>query len=187
MKKYLIVLVIIVLAIVISITYLKLNKSTVPARVACTEEVKICPDGSSVGRIGPECEFEECSFTPDVVDETVKWQTYKNEEYGFEVKYPVDWKINDQSFTYSGARNSSVEILSPILYDIPNYENMGALFSLQINFKDNKVVVNHSRFIKAKEQGDQAVTFINMADYVLQNYNEYKIAQQIIQSAKIIK
>jgi hypothetical protein len=27
---------------------------------ACTEEAKICPDGSSVGRIAPDCEFAAC-------------------------------------------------------------------------------------------------------------------------------
>jgi len=29
--------------------------------VACTMEAKICPDGSSVGRSGPKCEFAPCS------------------------------------------------------------------------------------------------------------------------------
>ena len=29
--------------------------------VACTLEAKVCPDGSSVGRVPPNCEFEECS------------------------------------------------------------------------------------------------------------------------------
>jgi len=28
--------------------------------VACTQEAKLCPDGSSVGRIGPNCEFAPC-------------------------------------------------------------------------------------------------------------------------------
>jgi hypothetical protein len=28
--------------------------------VACTEEAKICPDGSAVGRQGPKCEFAAC-------------------------------------------------------------------------------------------------------------------------------
>lgn len=28
--------------------------------VACTMEAKICPDGSSVGRVGPNCEFQAC-------------------------------------------------------------------------------------------------------------------------------
>ena len=28
--------------------------------VACTFEARICPDGSSVGRSGPNCEFTPC-------------------------------------------------------------------------------------------------------------------------------
>jgi len=40
--------------------------------VACTEEAKVCPDGSAVGRTGPNCEFapcpgEECSSNSDCV------------------------------------------------------------------------------------------------------------------------
>ena len=27
---------------------------------ACTEEAKICPDGSAVGRTGPNCAFAAC-------------------------------------------------------------------------------------------------------------------------------
>ena len=27
---------------------------------ACTAEAKICPDGTAVGRIGPNCEFAPC-------------------------------------------------------------------------------------------------------------------------------
>lgn len=35
-------------------------KSKTPKPKACTEEAKICPDGSSVGRTGPNCEFVPC-------------------------------------------------------------------------------------------------------------------------------
>ncbi len=31
---------------------------------ACTLEAKICPDGSAVGRTGPNCEFTECPANP---------------------------------------------------------------------------------------------------------------------------
>jgi hypothetical protein len=31
-----------------------------PITTACTQEAKICPDGSSVGRTGPNCEFSPC-------------------------------------------------------------------------------------------------------------------------------
>lgn len=33
-----------------------------PTIKPCTEEAKVCPDGSSVGRIGPNCEFAECPY-----------------------------------------------------------------------------------------------------------------------------
>lgn len=32
-----------------------------PIAQACTEEAKLCPDGSAVGRTGPNCEFAPCS------------------------------------------------------------------------------------------------------------------------------
>lgn len=31
--------------------------------IACTMEAKVCPDGSSVGRSGPNCEFTVCPTT----------------------------------------------------------------------------------------------------------------------------
>lgn len=31
-----------------------------PGQVACTQEAKLCPDGSYVGRTGPKCEFAQC-------------------------------------------------------------------------------------------------------------------------------
>lgn len=33
-----------------------------PAPIACTMEAKVCPDGSSVGRSGPDCAFAACAF-----------------------------------------------------------------------------------------------------------------------------
>ncbi len=38
--------------------------STPPAPVACTAEAKRCPDGSYVGRTGPNCTFAPCAFAP---------------------------------------------------------------------------------------------------------------------------
>lgn len=34
--------------------------------VACTQDAKLCPDGSYVGRTGPNCEFASCGRGPDV-------------------------------------------------------------------------------------------------------------------------
>jgi hypothetical protein len=35
--------------------------------IACTMEAKQCPDGSFVGRTGPNCEFEECPSTAEQI------------------------------------------------------------------------------------------------------------------------
>lgn len=37
-----------------------LNPTPQPSPVACTQEAKQCPDGSYVGRTGPNCEFAAC-------------------------------------------------------------------------------------------------------------------------------
>jgi len=36
------------------------SKSTDDNSVVCTMDAKICPDGSFVGRISPDCEFASC-------------------------------------------------------------------------------------------------------------------------------
>lgn len=51
--------------------------------VVCTMDAKLCPDGSYVGRTGPNCEFKPCP-----TDQTAGWKTYTNSQYGYEIKYP---------------------------------------------------------------------------------------------------
>jgi hypothetical protein len=56
-----------------------------PAPVACTMEAKLCPDGSYVGRTGPNCEFAPC---PSVSEPTSIWKTVSDTAEGFEYSYP---------------------------------------------------------------------------------------------------
>ncbi len=55
--------------------------------LVCTDDAKICPDGSAVGRTLPNCEFAACPAP--VVEETI---SYTNTKYGFSLTFPKSWK-----------------------------------------------------------------------------------------------
>lgn len=62
-KEFLvIVLIALVIGVGFSIRPILQNRSH-GGTVACTEEAKLCPDGSAVGRTGPNCEFATCPNT----------------------------------------------------------------------------------------------------------------------------
>ena len=60
MFKKLILIIVGVIIIHGIISAVLFNKKDSVKEVACTMEAKICPDGSSVGRSGPDCQFSEC-------------------------------------------------------------------------------------------------------------------------------
>lgn len=63
-KSYIaLILVIIFVAFGAMFSYSKMiqeDEPTAPQGKACTEEARICPDGSAVGRQGENCEFTPC-------------------------------------------------------------------------------------------------------------------------------
>ena len=62
MKKYTITIGVVVLVILTALLVANTQVARAPTGggQACTMEAKICPDGSAVGRSGPNCEFAEC-------------------------------------------------------------------------------------------------------------------------------
>ncbi len=50
--------------------------------VACTEDARICPDGSAVGRVPPDCEFAPC---PKTVQEPVTKSPPSNETLAYTI------------------------------------------------------------------------------------------------------
>lgn len=75
MQKYALAIVLVVLgAVLIGVLFMgKKSEPLPPEQVGCTMEAKICPDGSSVGRSGPNCEFAECPIveTPVINDDMI--------------------------------------------------------------------------------------------------------------------
>jgi len=69
--------------------------------VACTMEAKLCPDGSYVGRVPPDCEFAPCPELPPVVQsENIK--VYAPEQ-GASITSPVT--ISGEARVFEGTVN----------------------------------------------------------------------------------
>ena len=66
MKNILISVIVILLLAVGGFYFYKTEPTS--ENYACTLEAKICPDGSAVGRVGPDCQFEACPVdtNPDI-------------------------------------------------------------------------------------------------------------------------
>ena len=79
MKKYFIAAIVIVFIALIG------GVVQAPQQAACTMEAKLCPDGSSVGRAGPNCEFASC---PEVINNNPGWKTFSDDKQGISFQYP---------------------------------------------------------------------------------------------------
>lgn len=73
------------------------NKLNTPPSVEnvqkqCTLEARVCSDGSSVGRTGPNCQFAECPVVSD--KDTQGWAIYANPQ--FSIMYPSIFVLQDE-------------------------------------------------------------------------------------------
>lgn len=85
--------------------------------VICTLDAKICPDGSSVGRVGPNCEFEQCQDTSNNNSTTEtdreNWTLYENAHFGYQIYYPSDWKAIDMETSDLATTQTLGLLISP--------------------------------------------------------------------------
>lgn len=162
MKKYLIALVVVILLIIIAgAVYLKLSNPliTIPNPVACTEEAKLCPDGVTyVGRQGPDCAFAECPVA-QVEDEMSDWKTYRNDEYGFSIQYPSDWKVQEYKDSKNTIRTLAIDPVG--VYTQSQYNSIDAPAGmLTVNFNyDNTSKIPEESF---SSNNYQTVSQINI-------------------------
>ena len=60
MKRYALLIGVLAVLVAIGVWIINARVARAPSPAACTMEAKLCPDGSAVGRSGPNCEFAEC-------------------------------------------------------------------------------------------------------------------------------
>lgn len=108
-KKYILpIFVIFIIAGVLFIVWSKFSNN--PKQIYCTQEAKLCSDGSYVGRTGLKCEFSACP-----VEDNNLWKTAT--QSGVTFQYPetlftkyihtIDWppqvQVLNKPFTCTGA------------------------------------------------------------------------------------
>lgn len=110
------------------------SSTTTPEPVFCTQEAMLCPDGSYVGRTGPNCEFAACPAAPTV---DTSWKIMTDIKNGISFRYPetlttryirtVDWPPSVQvvgqpySCTEAGAQTQRAGQTSRRMVDNREY------------------------------------------------------------------
>lgn len=101
-----VLLLFVVAVLILGMTAYNFGKKGVSApKQVCTLEGRTCPDGSTVGRTGPNCEFAECPApTPKSLNIIVPsgWKVYQGDcaykdqvDCPFAIGYPEDWLLVD--------------------------------------------------------------------------------------------
>lgn len=61
-----ILLFIVLFLAVVGVLFMNAKSASAPAETACTADAMLCPDGTAVGRSGPNCEFAPCPTISEI-------------------------------------------------------------------------------------------------------------------------
>ncbi len=110
MKKIGIFSYILLIVVVLSAGYFlsKDLKKNSPVQVACTQDAKICEDGTTVKRVGPNCEFESCPLV--VKQEETKPISASSTKTIFDVSQKISYEYTDNFYL----ENNLTEYVVPV-------------------------------------------------------------------------
>ena len=117
MKKIIIGIIVVIAAIFLVIVGLgvyKFNFTNDDIHFACTEEAKLCPDGSAVGRTGAKCEFAPCPPISSLLSEAeARVIAEKSCIKGGEVLSSGIYNENSKTWWYDANLNATREGCNP--------------------------------------------------------------------------
>ena len=140
----------------------------------------------------------ESSKTPQTntttTGESSGWKTYINSQYGFTFQYPEGWQISDTSEMKDGRKWPSVNIASPLRYNLPGYDGVPTEYRILIFFPAASSTFPSIQNMEPiagfgspdPQFGHQSAWNIEVPRNVLEASSEYQDGQQIISSFKFI-
>jgi hypothetical protein len=129
------------------ISYFHFHAAPAGGGVACTQEAKLCPDGSYVGRTGPDCAFAACPAL-----DMSSWKTYTSTVFGFSFKYPPNWRSSGDPLT----------VVNPHIF-FGNPLNGTTTYTLKVFVYDNPLGLAPADFVRAMIASDTAADASNSA------------------------
>lgn len=94
--------------------------------------------------------------TGEINDETTNWQTYRNEEYGFEMKYPLSWQVKqiDSDFKFSNkdkVYNIEMSSVIPITISVKDNSYNDSIDKYLVNDQIKKILKDETVLIGGKK------------------------------------
>lgn len=171
MKKNTIIVIVVILVLIIGVAIWWLMSQHMSGPVACTQDAKICPDGSSVGRTGPDCTFAACPTPPAKIS---GWKTYTDAENGILFQYPPTFNTK-----YAQFQENPTAIVS--LAGSKNIDKGGCYIPAnpdQIN--ETKVTINNMAFCLTTDASPGAGQLYNSYFYTTLKNGKYVTLSYVV-------
>ncbi|MBI4090478.1 MAG: hypothetical protein HY422_00470 [Candidatus Komeilibacteria bacterium] len=161
------------------------NRCVVDTDCTCTSGI---PDACGKPGKYPGCVEERCGFKTDIFIpreqlSTADWQTYRNEEYGFDIQYPSDWQITDDFFDKAVA--VSISTRSNFAYAVTisvleNPQRLSAKEFVQYSLQETKEQAVREDIQPPAFEKEFALPVGNLEAYELYNVFGYDAGYEII-------
>jgi hypothetical protein len=192
-KKFIILIVAIILIAAGGVSYFFISKQS-QKQIVCTMEARICPDGSSVGRIGPNCEFATCpeiKANQNIIGYEfgeLKLLSKNNNIYKFEGKVSIDGKFFKEKLNFEEKINDSEKEKTCIIINEDSYLKLP--ISSKVFNKYGDSTLSHMICFNETEKTNKLISIDDSGDgtFLIENYViYYNIYGNILSSADLLE
>jgi hypothetical protein len=103
---------------------------------------------------------------PKIEEETANWKIYRNEEYGFEIKYPEVWEVKEYS-------KRDISFLAPPLAEFPDVQDV----MIQVKILENPEELSTRQWLTNKINDGTIIPVGEISDFTTNNIKGIKLIE----------